>query len=711
MMEKEDSQRRTHAAKESETNMGYKNHRDGARSKSKPTRENETKARYMRRIALDGFDAPVTQKDEDAILLTVRGNYRGDVKMEAADGTQYRCAREHAMGALFGDQVRARIIGRERVIALAIEKHAHEQIVGLLKRHQGRLVILPLERRLPEMIDVIDVRCEAERGDIVLTRVVSWESEGGRLMVEAIERVGSFKQARHALSALILSEHLPMDFPDDALAQASACRDADLADDPGREDLRSLLSFTIDGKDAKDFDDAVSIERCKNGWRLGVHIADVGYYVPQGSPLDKEAYVRGTSVYFPGRVLPMLPEQLSNGVCSLRPDEDKFTLSVLMEIGEDGEVAASRIARTITRSKARLVYDEVNAMFDGDAAMKEKMASVEPALLAMRELAGRIRARREALGAIDFETDEPTFVLDDAGEPVEIVKRARGEAEKLIEDFMLTANETVAKYAKEKGIPLLYRVHEKPDPDKLKAFGEFLAPLGVNTRSLAHDAKPGDIRAILLKTRAWQEYSVISTLALRSMAKARYDAAPMGHYGLALADYCHFTSPIRRYPDLIVSRAISSALKGERFAMKGDALADAARQSSERERAAVDAERMADKIMMARVMVAHVGERYEGVVSGVADWGVYVALPNGAEGFIHVRTLDDWFDFDDRKMTLCGERTGFVFSLGQTLHVRVAQVDLTQSSIDFTLEDPLRPKKKDVSAKKRERARIRGFAR
>ena len=606
-------------------------------------------APFVRRISLDGFAAPPKKTAEDAIELRVGGAYRGDVKLEAPDGTTYLCARENAMGALFGDSV--------------------------------------------------------------LARVVSWENEGG-LMVEIIDQVGSFKKAKHALSALILSEHLPTQFEADAIAQADACREADLADDPQREDLRGELSFTIDGADAKDFDDAVSLSRMKGGnWLLGVHIADVGHYVPKDSPLDREAYLRGTSVYFPGRVLPMLPEQLSNGVCSLRPDEDKFTLSALMEITPEGEVVSSRLARTITRSKARLIYDEVNALFDGDKEMNAKMAAEKDTLLFMRELARAIRARRQALGAIDFDADEPKFVLDSEGEPVEIIKRGRGEAEMLIEDFMLTANETVAKYAKEKGIPLLYRVHEKPDPDKLQVFSEFIAPLGVNTRPLAHNAKPGDIRAILEKTRAWPEFSVISTLALRSMAKARYDVSPLGHYGLAMEDYCHFTSPIRRYPDLVVSRAITASLKGERATLKGDALADAAQQSSDRERAAVEAERMADKIMMARVMVSHVGETYEGVVSGVTDWGVYVQLPNCAEGFIHVRSLEDWFDFDERKMTLRGERTGFVFSLGQTLRVRVENVDLTLSAIDLSLAAPLRQITKRQSEKKRERARIRGFRR
>lgn len=667
------------------------------------------KGEFVRRISLEDVIHPQQAERDDAMRLTMRGSFRGDVKLEAEDGTVYLCAKERSMGALVGDEVLAHAIGRERAVVLSIEKHAHEQIVGLFKRHQGQLVIIPLERRLPQMIPVDSVACEAERGDIVLARVVRWEDEGG-LMVEVIDQIGSFKKARHALDALILSEHLPTRFEDDALAQADACREADLADDPDREDMRDILSFTIDGADAKDFDDAVSLERLPDGnLRLGVHIADVGHYVPRGSPLDREAYIRGTSVYFPGRVLPMLPEQLSNGVCSLRPDEDKFTLSALMDVAPEGEVISARLARTITRSKARLIYDEVNALFDGDPDMSAKMAGEKETLLAMRALARAIRRRREAQGAIDFDTDEPKFVLDGDGEPVEIVKRARGEAEMLIEDFMLTANEAVAKYAKAKGIPLLYRVHENPDPAKLQIFGEFLAPLGVNTRPLSHDAKPGDIRAILEKTRTWPEFSVISTLALRSMAKARYDASPLGHYGLAMADYCHFTSPIRRYPDLVVSRAITAAIRGERFTLKGDALFEAAQQSSDRERAAVEAERMADKIMMARVMVSRVGERFEGVVSGVTDWGVYVSLPNGAEGFIHVRTLDDWFDFDERKMTLRGERTGFVFSLGQALRVQLENVDLTQSAIDLSLDQPLRMEKRSISRRKRERARIRGF--
>ena len=676
---------------------------------------NPGKARFVRRIPISGFASPARKnkpegkEQRETLRLTVRGLFHGAVKMEAEDGTAYACARENAHGTLWGDVVEAERIGRERVRVRKVLERAHAEIVGVLHEKQGVRYILPLERRLPQGIAVRPGGEEAHDGDVVHTKVVRWEDEGG-LLVRIDGVLGSFGEARAALDALIVSQHLRTAFGEDVLREADACKPADLADDPTRTDLRGLLSFTIDGSDAKDFDDAVSLERLENGlWRLGVHIADVGHYVPQGSALDREAYLRGTSVYFPGRVLPMLPEQLSNGVCSLRPDEDKFTMSALMDIDEAGSVVHTSLLRTITRSNARLVYDDVNRLFDGDAAQRERMAGLEDTLLAMRELARRIRQRRQAQGAIDFDTDEPKFILDEAGEPVEIAKRARGEAELMIEDFMLTANEAVARFAKARGVPLLYRVHEKPDPEKLDTLKDFLDGIGVDTRGLRHNAQPGDIRAVLERTRETPEFSVVSTLALRSMQKARYDVSPLGHYGLAMADYCHFTSPIRRYPDLVVSRALTAVLTGGRPALHGDALADAAMRSSDCERAAVEAERLADKLMMARFMHGHVGELFDGIVSGVSEWGLYVALSNGAEGFLHVRTMDDWFDFDERRMTLRGERTGCVFSLGQPLCVRVESVELESSSIDLAFAQPLNPKKKEKSDRKKERERLRGF--
>lgn len=672
--------------------------------------EYQGKKRYVRRIPVSGFastDKPKKDKGKkerrETLRLTVRGLYHGAVKMEAEDGAVYACSKDSARGTLWGDIVEAERIGRERVIVRRVLERAHEEIIGVLHERRGVRYIIPLERRLPQGITVRPGGEIAHDGDIVQTKVVRWEDEGG-LLVRIDGVLGSFSQASVALEALIASLRLRTAFNDDVLAEADRCKPADLLDDPERTDLRALLSFTIDGADAKDFDDAVSIEWLGNGLvRLGVHIADVGHYVPQGSQLDREAYLRGTSVYFPGRVLPMLPEQLSNGVCSLRPGEDKFTLSALMDIDENGKIVKTKLLRTMICSKARLVYDDVNALFEGDEAPKEEMAQVEEALLAMRDLARVIRRKRQAAGAIDFDTDEPKFVLDAQGEPVEIAKRARGEAELMIEDFMLTANEAVARFAKSRGVLLLYRVHEKPDPEKLDTLKSFLEGIGVDTRGIRHQAAPGDIRAVLERTRETPEFTVVSMLALRSMQKARYDVSPLGHYGLAMPDYCHFTSPIRRYPDLVVSRALTAAIKGEKPLLHGEALADAAVRSSDCERAAVDAERAADKLMMARFMHGHVGELFDGVVCGVSEWGVYVALENGAEGFMHVRALDDWFDFDERRMTLRGERTGYIFSLGQVLSVRVESVELESSAIDLALAEPLRLRKREKSARKKAR--------
>ncbi|MBR4040204.1 MAG: ribonuclease R [Clostridia bacterium] len=681
-------------------------------------RENTGGKRYVRRIPISGFAGAAGPKKgggagegRELLRLSVRGLYHGSVRMEAQDGAVYTCSRDGARGTLWGDVVEAEKIGRERVIVRRVLERAHEEIIGVLHEKRGVRYILPLERRLPQGITVRPGGEQAHDGDIVHTKVVRWEDEGGLLVcIDSV--LGSFSEAAAALDALIISQRLRTEFADDVLREANACRPADLADDPERTDLRDLLSFTIDGSDAKDFDDAVSIEKLESGlYRLGVHIADVGHYVPQGSLLDHEAYLRGTSVYFPGRVLPMLPEQLSNGVCSLRPDEDKFTLSALMDIDETGHVVHTSIRRTITRSKARLVYDDVNALFEGDAVQRGRMADLCAALSEMRDLARAIRKKRQAQGAIDFDTDEPKFILDENGEPVEIMKRARGEAELMIEDFMLTANEAVARFAKSRGLPLLYRVHERPDPEKLDTLKSFLEGIGVDSRGIRHQAAPGDIRAVLERTRETPEFLVVSMLALRSMQKARYDAAPLGHYGLAMEDYCHFTSPIRRYPDLVVSRALTAVLKGGRPGLRGDALSDAALRASDCERAAVEAERAADKLMMARYMHKHIGELFDGVVSGVSEYGVYVSLSNGAEGFLHVRALDDWFDFDERRMTLRGERTGYVFSLGQVLSVRVESVELETSGIDLALCEPLRPKKREKSDRKKERERMRSFSR
>ena len=668
---------------------------------------------FVRTLSLDAHKVNEREQRTQSVELTVRGISRGMVQMAADDGAVYACAKDNARGALSGDLVLAERIGRDRVVVRKVLMRAHETIVGVLYVGKYDAYIRPMERHLPQSIAVDGPFMGAAEGDVVRTQVTRWGREEN-MAVRIVERIGSFDEARHALTGLVHATGLREAFEPEVLVQADACREASLADDPEREDLRGLLSFTIDGSDAKDFDDAVSIEMLGCGSvRLGVHIADVGHYVPQGTPLDREAYLRGTSVYLPGRVLPMLPEQLSNGVCSLRPNEDKFTLSALIDMSPEGEPMNLRIVRSITRSKARLVYDDVNTLFDGDEAVHARYEAACPglcgALRQMRTLAQKIRVRRENDGAIDFDTSEPRFVLDEQGEPVQIIKRERGEAEMMIEDFMLTANSGVAKFAREKGLPILYRVHENPDPQKLAMFSSFLSVIGVMGYRVPDNASPAQIRAVLEGTHDRPEFTVISTLALRSMQKARYDAEPLGHYGLAMEDYCHFTSPIRRYPDLVVSRALTSLIRGERASLFGDKLCDAAQRSSDCERAAVEAERAADKMMMARLMTSHVGEVFEGVISGLSDFGIFVELSNGAEGFIHVRTLEDWFDYDERRMTLRGERTGASFTLGQALRVRVCDVELTQSAIDLELVDRLRAARREKSEKKRERERMRSF--
>ncbi len=612
----------------------------------------------------------------------------GFVPLLTDDGERLLCARARAKGALPGDRVSARRAGGEYATVERVLARAHERLCGVLEEGPRGLTLRPASRQLPRRVAIGGPLCGARPGDAVCARVVRWE---GGLLAQVEERLGDADDAQASLDALILTERLPQAFDEEALAQADACRAADLRDDPEREDLRALTLFTIDGADAKDFDDAVSVEPLEGGCaRLGVHIADVGHYVPQGTPLDRAAWARGTSVYLPGRVLPMLPHALSDGVCSLRPGEDKFALSALMDVDAAGEVRRLRLARTIIRSRARLVYADVNAMFAGDAGQRARMEAqgVADALHTMRALAGRIRARREAAGCVDFELPEPQFALDVQGQPVAMAVRARGEAERMIEDFMLAANESVARFARERRLPLLYRVHETPDPDKLSALADALDALALPSRGLrARDARSAALREALAAAQGREEYPAIAAMALRSMQRARYDAKPLGHYALALSDYCHFTSPIRRYPDLVVSRALTAALTGNMPALTGEALAEAAAQSSERERVAAQAERMGDRVMAAHYLSDRVGEAFDGVIAGVSASGAYVALPCGAEGLLSTRSLGEWFALDERRMELRGEATGRVLRVGQALRVIVTGVRPIAGEIDLAEED------------------------
>ena len=534
------------------------------------------------------------------------------------------------------------------------------------------------DRRIACPIEIADTDLPIQNDALALLAIDRYP-EGDRPIFAHIVRVLGDQSDVRARLAIIAESHgfLPQsddrDFPEDP------------TDFSGREDLRNLPIFTIDGAFSKDFDDAVSLSRDSAGKAvLGVHIADVSHYVRPGSALDQNAFARGTSLYLPGLTVPMLPEALSNGLCSLLPGRDRLTVSVFLTI-EDGEITHSRACESVIRSCARLTYDGVNRFFEGDASAVPE--SVREILIDMRELARQMRARRSTLGALDLDIPEAEFTLDENNFPTELYCADRGESEKLIESFMLAANEAVARMARESELPLVYRVHETPDPDRLHALGAFLTQLGVPFH-LSAQPEPIELQRILDATRDHPVSDAIRRTLLRSLQRARYDARPLGHYALAMADYCHFTSPIRRYPDLVVHRHLKKLLRKQPIS---DArMPETARQCSAREQESVLAEREADDLMKAFYMQDKVGCAFDAIVSGVPGRGLYVTLENTIEGLVPISTLDDYYVFDRDRGLLIAEHTRNAFRLGDRVRVRLEQVDVQRAEIAFVLLPPQR---------------------
>ncbi len=554
----------------------------------------------------------------------------------------------------------------------------------------------PFDMRILCKIDVEGDLMGAKIGDAVVLKVIDWPRHKVPMRAQVQEVLGAGWDIRVQLKALLESHDLSGEFPDDALKQASALPDAVTEEDKeGRFDARDLALFTIDGADAKDFDDAVSLEKTDDGaWRLGVHIADVSHYVKERSAIDREALRRGTSVYLPGMVLPMLPEALSNNLCSLMPDVDRLALSLFMTV-RGGELEQVRLERSVIHSRARLTYEEVNKLFAGEAcSVPEQLHGTLEDMLALSRI---LREKRHARGSIDFDLAEPQFTLDESGMPLDVCARVRGEAEKLIEDFMLLANETVAKMARERRLPCLYRVHESPDPERLHSLELFLNNMNRPHR-LGLDPQPIVIQQLLEETADTPEADVIKHMTLRSLKRACYGENPDGHYGLAAKDYCHFTSPIRRYPDLIVHRQLTAMLTGhiDDARMKQKDMPELAAQCSKCEFDAAAAERDADDLIRAHYMKNHVGEEFEGVVSGVTGWGFYVTLPNTVEGLVHIRTLDDYYDFDEDHQVLRAENSRRTVRLGDKVRVRLEAVNVMACEIDFAViweKNPVRKKR------------------
>lgn len=589
------------------------------------------------------------------------------------------------------------------------------------KRQEG-VVVKVLERGMPEIVgtyqlnrdfgfvisdnpkfskDIFIPRKEAagiKNGDKVIVVITDYGSGNKNPEGKIKENLGNIRTPGTDILAIVKSFGIPSEFPEKVMKQAQRVPDHVLdADRDGRLDLRHLQTVTIDGEDAKDLDDAISLTKEGDIYHLGVHIADVSNYVQYNSALDREALKRGTSVYLADRVVPMLPERLSNGICSLNQGEDRLALSCLMDINEKGKVVSHQIAETVINVNERMCYTDVkNILEDTDEEAKKRYEALIPMFFMMKELSGILRNSRHHRGSIDFDFPESKIILNAAGKAIDVKSYEANVATKIIEDFMLMANETVAQEYCTEEIPFVYRTHDNPDPEKVESLLTLLHNQGVKIQKAKEEITPKEIQQIIESIEGLPNEAMISRLVLRSMKQAKYTTECSGHFGLAAKYYCHFTSPIRRYPDLQIHRIIKDNLRGRlmregRTEHYAEILDEVARQSSVCERRADEAERESDKLKKAEYMSYHLGEEFEGIISGVTGWGLYVELPNTVEGLVHVNTLrDDYYVFDQESYELRGEMTKKVYKLGDKVRVRVAEADKMLKTVDFELVSDIR---------------------
>jgi len=579
---------------------------------------------------------------------------------------------------------------------LQVVERANKTVIGYYQKNKSYGFVLPDNQKLSQDIFIPQGKdMGAVTGHKVVARITDYGGPKRKPEGVITEIIGHINDPGTDILSIIKAYGLPEEFPEEAMREALLTPgEVDIREMEGRLDLRELPTVTIDGEDAKDLDDAITVSKeGKDHYTLGVHIADVSHYVREGKPLDEEALKRGTSVYLVDRVIPMLPHKLSNGICSLNEGEDRLALSCIMEIDDRGNVLGHRVAETVIRVDRRMTYTKVNAIVtDRDKEAMEEYGEFVPMFDLMKELADILRAKRRQRGSIDFDFPESKIVLDEKGQPVEIKPYERNAATRIIEDFMLMANETVAEDYFWQELPFVYRTHEYPDPEKMKRLGTFINNFGYTIRTQNGEVHPKEIQKLLDRIEGTDEEALISRLTLRSMRQARYGTVCTGHYGLAANYYTHFTSPIRRYPDLQIHRIIKENLKAglsqKRISHYDRILPDVAKQCSAMERRADEAERETDKLKKCQYMSRHVGEVFEGAVSGVTNWGLYVELPNTVEGLIHISELKgDYFVFDEEHMELWGERTGTKYKLGQKVRVQVKGCDKLTRTIDFVLEE------------------------
>ncbi|PCF44228.1 ribonuclease R [Staphylococcus delphini] len=577
----------------------------------------------------------------------------------------------------------------------AIESHSIKQVVGTFSeaRHFG--FVVPDDKRIMQDIFVPKGQeLGAVEGHKVLVQITQY-SDGTNSPEGQISAILGHKNDPGVDILSIIYQHgIEIEFSDDVLKEAEDVPETIQLDElKGRRDLRDDLTITIDGADAKDLDDAIAVKKLDNGnTELTVSIADVSYYVTEGSALDREAYDRATSVYLVDRVIPMIPHRLSNGICSLNPDVDRLAMSCRMEIDAQGQVVKHEIFESVIHSNARMTYDAVNRIItDKDAATRAQYPEIVPMLDLAQTLSQQLIAMRKKRGEIDFDIKEAKVIVNEEGIPKEVVTRERGVGERLIESFMLIANETVAEHFNKMEVPFIYRIHEQPKSERLRQFFDFITNFGIMVKGTGEDIHPSTLQNINEEIAGRPEDMVISTMMLRSMQQARYDADNLGHFGLAADYYTHFTSPIRRYPDLIVHRLvrkylIEKSMDGRVMHEWEEKLPQIAEHTSNRERRAIDAERDTDELKKAEFMIQHIGDEFEGVISSVANFGMFVELSNTIEGMVNMQNMsDDYYHFDERQMALIGERKAKVYRIGDVVKVKVIHVDVDERQIDFQI--------------------------
>lgn len=623
-----------------------------------------------------GFGFFISDKDEDDVFISA----------------------ENLNGAMHNDRIMIRLLGskgpsREGEVVRILER-ANKIVVGTFEKEKSFGFVVPDDKRIYQDIFIPrDEIKDVKNGYKVVVEMVSWPQKRRNPEGRIVEVLGHKDDVGTDILSIIRQYDLPEEFPEE-VEQAARSIPQTIAEEEikRRKDLRYLRIITMDGADAKDLDDAISITRKENGnFLLGVHIADVSHYVKENGIIDKEAYTRGTSVYLVDRVIPMLPKEISNGICSLNPNEDRLAFSVCMEIDKAGKVVSHEILESVIRSSQRMIYEDVTKILEeDDPELTERYSSYIEDLRNMETLAGILREKRMRRGSLDFDLDETNIILDLKGKPIDVKPYERGISNRIIEEFMLVCNETVAEFMSWNEMPFVYRIHEKPAVEKLLEFNEFIHNFGYHLKGIGGEIHPKSLQNLLEKIKGSREESIISTVMLRSLQKARYSNENSGHFGLAAKYYTHFTAPIRRYPDLVIHRIIKDFLNGAmskgRIKYLEKVLPGLSEHCSQREKLADEVERETDNLKKAEYMLDKIGMEFEGIISGVTYFGIFVALANTVEGLVRMTALDDdYYVYNEKHYCLIGERTRKVYRLGDTIRVKVASVDIPSRNIDFIL--------------------------